>query len=250
MIKWFFALLIALAWFVFPTAYAAPQAATPIAEDKKPSEMTPTTPVVLELFTSQDCTFCPQADALMGQMRLQDNVIVLSCHVDYFASTNKSMGQRFCTERQDTYNKLIGSGPRYTPQLIVNGQLDVIGYDAGRVSAAVMKARQTPIKTISIVSKSPSAFSLNLPDLEKGSYNVSLMMVDRPRTLTQTQGAQKGRTETYYNVVSGLKNLGPYDGVKKTLDIDLSFTPENQGFSVLVQDEKTGHIVAAGTISR
>jgi hypothetical protein len=208
------------------------------------------TPVVLELFTSQECTFCPQADVLMGQMSQQEGLIVLSCHVDYFSRTPQSLGQRFCTERQDTYNRQIGSGPRYTPQLIVNGALDVIGYDAGRVAKAVMKARETPIEKMTILPAMPNGFSIGLPDIQKGAYTISLLMVDRPREIVETQGAQSGRTQTYYNVVSGLKNLGAWDGVQKTLDLDLSFTPENQGFAVLVQDEKTGHIMAAGTFKR
>jgi len=245
MIRFFFILALGLVLAGSPAVFA-----TPAEQIHEPSAQPPTTPVVLELFTSQDCTFCPQADALMGQMRLQDGVIVLSCHVDYFAASKPSIGQRFCTERQDAYNKLIGSGPRYTPQLIVNGRLDVIGYDAGRVSNAVMKARDTPIETIPITSKTPTSFGADLPKMETGDYSLMLMMIDKPRINTLTEGPQKGRSETYYNVVSGLKDLGTWDGAPKTIEIDLSFTPENQGFTLVVQDQKTGYIMAAGTIDR
>ncbi len=40
-------------------------------------------PVVLELFISQGCSSCPQADQLLKEVR-SDAIIALSYHVDYW----------------------------------------------------------------------------------------------------------------------------------------------------------------------
>ena len=42
------------------------------------------TPVVVELFTSQGCSSCPPADALLRKLAQDPNVIPLAFHVDYW----------------------------------------------------------------------------------------------------------------------------------------------------------------------
>ena len=43
-----------------------------------------TTPAVIELFTSQGCSSCPPADALLGQLTEKPGVVALSYSVDYW----------------------------------------------------------------------------------------------------------------------------------------------------------------------
>ena len=66
-------------------------------------------PVVVELFSSQNCPACPEADAYMNDLVKSDAVIALSCHVDYFGQTSAGLGKKFCTERQGRYMKQIGA---------------------------------------------------------------------------------------------------------------------------------------------
>lgn len=208
-------------------------------------------PVVLELFTSQGCAFCPPADALMGQMIQQENVIGLSCHVDYFGIKEHSLGKRFCTARQNEYGRLIGNGPRYTPQLIVNGHMDMIGYETGRVSAAVMKARAEKIKNISIVPAGGGAYTLTLPQTVAGpDVRLWSAIYDAPRSVTMTEGSNFGKKLTYFNVVSLINDLGSWNGTATTMTATPGFTAANAGFAVIAQDTKTGKIIAAGSAAK
>ena len=205
-------------------------------------------PVVLELFTSQGCAFCPPADALMGQMIQQENVIGLSCHVDYFGIKKNSLGKPFCTRRQNEYGRLIGKGPRYTPQLIVNGHMDMIGYEAGRVSAAVMKARAEKMGNISITPAGGGTYTVALPQMAAGpDVRLWSAIYDAPKNVTMMEGSNFGKKLTYFNVVSLINDMGAWNGVATTMTATPHFTPANSGFAVIAQDAKTGKIIAAGS---
>lgn len=209
-------------------------------------------PVVLELFTSQGCTFCPPADALMGQMSEQQGVIGLSCHVDYFNIDKNSLGQSFCTKRQNDYNRLIGQGPRYTPQLVINGHMDMIGYEGGKISAAILKARSEKIFPINLAPAGEGTYSFTLPpkSLNGATVKLWLAVFDRPHDITLTEGGNFGKKMTYYNVVSRLQDLGPWDGTPMARAINANYAPANGGIAILAQNVATGRILGAGSIKR
>ena len=86
---------------------------------------------VVELFTSQGCSSCPAADALLGQLAKRDDVIALSFSVDYwdYLGWKDTLANPKFTERQRAYAKARGDGAIYTPQVIVNGVAHVNGSD-------------------------------------------------------------------------------------------------------------------------
>lgn len=210
-------------------------------------------PVVLELFSSQGCAFCPPADALMGQMVQQDGIIGLSCHVDYFGIKQNSLGKHFCTLRQNEYNRLIGTGPRYTPQLVVNGHYDVIGYETNKVNAAILKARGDKIAPIDIVPTGVNGYSFSLPQKEFGppdAVQLWLAVFDLPHSIAITEGSNFGKKITYFNVVDKIQALGAWDGTAGTKTITVPFEKQNAGFAVIAQNTRTGHIIAAGKFAK
>lgn len=80
-------------------------------------------PVVLELFTSHGCSYCPAADANLKELaRENPDIIALSYHVDYW---NRRWVDPFSltesTSRQKSYNSNLGSNKIYTPQIVING---------------------------------------------------------------------------------------------------------------------------------
>lgn len=234
MIRFLLALVLAVAPASAFAQNAAPAAAGPA-------------PVVLELFTSQACAFCPPADALMGQMVQQQNIIGLSCHVDYFGVKENSLGKSFCTRRQNEYGRLIGNGPRYTPQLIVNGHMDMIGYETGRVSAAVMKARGEKIKNIAITPVGDGTYNFSLPQMTVGKdVRLIVAIYDLPKTLAMTEGSNFGKKLTYFNVVSKMDDIGLWNGSAGTQVLRVDYTAASAGVAILAQDAKSGKIVAAG----
>ena len=108
-------------------------------------------PVIVELFTSEGCSSCPPADAVLA--RLQRNqpvsdarIIVLSEHVDYW--NNLGWVDPFSSPqfraRQNDYARAFGVDNVYTPQMVVNGRAEFVGDDFDRASAEVHKAANQP----------------------------------------------------------------------------------------------------------
>lgn len=226
-----------------------------LAQEPAPTVQTEATqaappPVVLELFTSQGCSFCPPADELMGQMIQQQSVIGLSCHVDYFGVRKNSLGKSFCTKRQSDYNRLIGTGPRYTPQLVVNGHMDMIGYEAGKVSAAILKARAEKMKSIAIAGDASGGYTVTLPEAASGNgpLNLWLAVYDAPHSMAMTEGNNFGKKITYYHVVSDMKDMGAWDGKASSRIVAETLKPDNAGIAIIAQDARTGRIIAAGSL--
>lgn len=108
-------------------------------------------PVIVELFTSEGCSSCPPADAVLA--RLQRNqpvsdarIIVLSEHVDYW--NNLGWVDPFSSPqfraRQNDYARAFGTDNVYTPQMVVNGRAEFVGDDIDRASAEIHKAANQP----------------------------------------------------------------------------------------------------------
>ena len=79
-----------------------------------------TAPVVLELFTSQGCSSCPPADALLARMAREDNTRLQRA----YAARNR------------------GGDGVYTPEVVVDGMAGVVGSNEGGIRAAVAAARR------------------------------------------------------------------------------------------------------------
>jgi len=121
-------------------------------------------PVLVELFTSEGCSSCPPADALLQQLdRTQPvggaQLIVLSEHVDYWnhIGWTDPYSSRFFSDRQSAYTERFGLSSVYTPEMVVDGTTEFVGGDSRLASQAVEKALALPKVAIRISSISLDA---------------------------------------------------------------------------------------------
>src|SRR6266852_6583824 len=114
------------------------------------SSRTPETtriPVVVELFTSEGCSSCPPADALLarlaeGQLDANMQLIALEEHVDYWNDLGwiDPFSSREWTSRQYVYAGALGNGNAYTPQMVVDGTVEFVGSHSQKARETILKA--------------------------------------------------------------------------------------------------------------
>lgn len=119
------------------------------------------TPVVVELFTSEGCSSCPPADALLQELQAQQpvanaEIIALEEHVDYWNHDGwmDPYSSPEWTARQQSYTTL-NKGDAYTPELVVDGSSQFVGNDARRAEAEIEKAASRPRTEVVIIAAKP-----------------------------------------------------------------------------------------------
>lgn len=99
--------------------------------------------VVMELFTSQGCSSCPPADALLGKYAGSSSrpIIPLSFHVDYWNRLGWSdpFSQPAFSQRQEWYRSRIPGSSLYTPQLVIDGKYELVGSNRTAIENLVQK---------------------------------------------------------------------------------------------------------------
>ena len=206
-------------------------------------------PVVIELFSSQACVFCPRADRLLMDLARQEHVIALACHVDYFDVRTGALSQPFCSERQSWYMRTLHAGPNYTPQMVVQGVHDVVGYQIPDLTDALrLAASAVPPKVAISYDAAAKRYNITLPARgEDRNYRLTLFVYDNDRDVIVSEGRNKGQKMKYVGIVSALQDLGTWNAMQEdVMQIEVARKDGQQGFVVLAQDEKTGAIGAAG----
>src|ERR1700746_3918568 len=101
-------------------------------------------PIVVELFTSEGCSSCPPADALLAELAGRPDLLALSFHVDYWDGLGwkDPFSSPDATRRQRGYADLLGLATVYTPQMVVDGRWQAVGSDRSEVEQALGSARR------------------------------------------------------------------------------------------------------------
>lgn len=212
---------------------------------------------VVELFTSQGCSSCPPADALLAELVREEDIIGLSYHVDYwnYLGWKDTLASPENTARQKTYAQMLGSESVYTPQAIINGRDHANGADrhAIRTKMATMRANRHGLSVpVEIAHEGESLFIRIGPG--EGMANVLLVVFDRSNTVKVANGENKGRIITYVNSVRSIRPVGLWKGEARTIELP-AMVVENwrdQNCAVLLQtmtaNEIPGPILGAAVL--
>lgn len=176
-------------------------------------------PVVVELFTSQGCSACPPADALLTQLAGRDDVIALALHVDYWdyigwADTFAS-GQ--FTRRQHAYARHAGQRMVYTPQMIVGGVERVVGYEPMDVAELIAQYRVVDYPVEVSLSRVEGGIVLRAVAsmaLEEPGMVVQLVRYIPSEMVEIRRGENAGRTVEYSNIVTEWMRVGTWSGAE------------------------------------
>jgi hypothetical protein len=219
-------------------------------------------PVVVELFTSEGCSSCPPADALLFDLREDDDVLALAFHVDYwdYLGWQDRFASHDFTNRQRGYARALGSPMVYTPQLVVNGADHVVGSARSKVYAAIAEAREkrTVNLDIGLSMDDHQALTVSIPAATyHGEATIWFVRYALEADSTITSGENAGRLLRHANVVEELTAIGMWKG--EAMDITLPWEAiegeadddEYEGFgcAIIVQQEGLGPILGAREIT-
>jgi hypothetical protein len=156
-------------------------------------------PVVLELFTSQGCSSCPPADALLGELGGRDNVIALAWHVDYWNSLGwrDPFARREWTDRQRAYAQTLREEV-YTPALVINGASMVVGSDRSAVARAM--GRAGPLQVTVALHQGDGGLEAEIGTMPE-RMTLLLAVYDPERATDVSAGENGGRKLREYHVV-------------------------------------------------
>lgn len=213
---------------------------------------------VIELFTSQGCSDCPAADALLKHYLENENVLGLTLPVDYwdYLGWNDTLAVPRNADRQRAYAQRLGTGTVYTPQAIVNGAAEVLGSSKSEIERAI-NATETALASsrvplhfwhygAAIIIETGSAPR----DAEPKESTIWLAVVQKTVTVTVKSGENKGKTLTYYNVVRELTPVGLWNGRPATIRLARAaiMRPESEDLIVLIQEPDSGPIIGAARL--
>lgn len=203
---------------------------------------TEASPVLVELFSSENCPACPEADEYLATLTQSKGVIALSCHVDYFGRTRANLGKEFCTKRQTKYIKQIGRKSHFTPQMMINGHISEIGYETQNVAAAIVRGRSERVAVVKIVPNTEGVYDFQLPKTAlSGTANLWIAVYQKPKLVRG-----HGKPMTYMNVVKHFIPLGIWQGGAMTRPVYPILDSHAAGFAIVAQDPQSGKVVAAG----
>jgi hypothetical protein len=224
----------------------------------------PRVPVLLELFTSEGCSSCPPADRLLEALDQKQpiagaDLIVLSEHVDYWDGSWKDpFSSPKWTERQRQYVRRFGLQSSYTPQLVVDGQSELVGSIQGEAMQAIQNAlaKQKVPLNLSAVSREGANIKLhlNIPAIQasaKEGADILIALADDRAQSQVARGENAGRALRHVAVVQALMSVGKVaSGEGFSGDFSLPVKAKSGvsgGLRVVafVQDRLTGRVLGA-----
>ncbi|MBV8507804.1 MAG: DUF1223 domain-containing protein [Alphaproteobacteria bacterium] len=181
-------------------------------------------PILVELFTSEGCSSCPPADALLAELAGRPDVLALSFHVDYWdrLGWKDPFSSPDATRRQHGYADLLGLATVYTPQMVVDGRWQAVGSDRSEVEQALGSARRTRDDVPVSLAVDHGRAQITLGPRGDGIVATLLLIgFDRRHLTSVARGENGGRTLAHVDVVRSIEEIAPFDGRAKTFDLPI-----------------------------
>ena len=226
----------ALTWALFAGLAAAWATGTAAAENRS----------VVELFTSQGCSSCPPADALLEKLATEPGVVAVSLPVDYwdYLGWKDTYAKPAYTDRQRAYSASRGDREVYTPQAVINGRIHANGASRSEISSAIA-ATASGLDVPLVLKRTPDGVAVSVGaaasarDPRVGT--IVVMPIIGHREVPIQRGENANRKVVYTNIARDLIALGTWSGAAVTLAIPGSAIEGADSVVVIVQTGAAGH---------
>jgi hypothetical protein len=216
------------------------------------------TPVVVELFTAEGCSSCPPADALLVQLGRQSpagvDLILLGEHVDYW--NHDGWVDRFSsaqlTQRQSNYEERLHVAAAYTPQIVIDGHVQLVGNDVDALKNNLeLASKQAKVAQVTLQWEAGDQLKIAVQAPDKTHAHIFLAVTEDGLTSSISGGENNGKTLQHAAVVRDLHDVGSMKGAtfEKTVKVPQhsGWNPANLKVAVLVQSSDPGPILGAAS---
>ena len=210
--------------------------------------------VVVELYTSEGCSSCPPADRFLSALGRQAGVIPLSFHVDYwnhlgwrdpFSSSQWSLRQRL-------YAQAFGTNRSYTPMMVVDGALDLVGSDQVRVGEAIARQRERVYDALVTVEawRRGDVLEVEIAATPTGDLPRSAVFrvfVYESGLSTKVERGENARRTLRHDYVVRDSRTAPWSQALQSLELKLNpdWNPQRLGVAVLLQSPRSQKLFGA-----
>jgi hypothetical protein len=224
----------------------------------------PRTPVLVELFTSEGCSSCPPADALLAKLdELQPvagvTVIALEEHVDYWdhQGWRDPFSSADFTARQQRYASLLHIESPYTPEMVIDGRSEFVGNDSERAVHELASASRSPKAPVHVIVKDKSTDRVSLAvnvEATKSSGDVLLAIAETGLASDVARGENAGRNLKHSAVVRKLSAIGKLRSgeafsAEPLVKLSKQWKPENLRAVVFVEDGASRKVLGAAEVT-
>ena len=224
--------------------------------------------VVVELFTSEGCSSCPPADALLKELSEQQKVegvqiVALEEHVDYWnhLGWKDPYSAAEFSQRQSDYAHMFGTDGVYTPQMVVDGQTEFVGSRSLAAREAIQKAANQPKGEIVLIAGENSppgkpSFEVQVKSLAgisvRGETELWIAVTEKGLQTDVKAGENSGETLKHAAVVRSLQKVDTLrDPAGYTLQIHPAIDPgwkkENLAVVAFLAEKSSHKIIGAAT---
>ncbi|MCK8464770.1 DUF1223 domain-containing protein [Aliiroseovarius sp. S1339] len=203
---------------------------------------------VVELFTSQGCSSCPPADALLGKLVEYDNILPLAMHVDYwdYIGWKDTFAKAAHTKRQKAYAYGFGTRSIYTPQMVIGGIDQAVGSHVVEVMDVIHRHQaKTPRVVLQTTTSDAGAPRLRVARMTHralpGNILVQIVRFWPMAQVNISRGENAGLSITSTNVVTDIQGFGAWDGMETVeFDLPVPVAPEGQSAAIVLQTATKG----------
>jgi hypothetical protein len=206
---------------------------------------------VVELFSSQGCNSCPKADKLLGELAAMPGVLALTYHVDYwdYLGWKDTLGSPEFSQRQYDYAKARGDMDVYTPQMIVNGDKQMVGSQRSEVMAVLAQSHRKGWDVPLSLTDGGKELVVEAGAGPVGEATLWVLPVLDRISVKIGKGEIAGQEVTYHNVVRKLLPAGMWNGAPTRLSLPKdSIMPEGSTACIaLLQQGKAGRVMGVAS---
>ncbi|MGJ8529498.1 DUF1223 domain-containing protein [Maritalea sp.] len=195
---------------------------------------------VLELFTSQGCSSCPPADKILSELAHDKKLITLAYHVDYwnYIGWEDTFSDEEHSNLQRGYAHQLGAERIYTPQLLINGTVDIVGSHADKIEKAIAASSLDVGVSFAVEG---DMLSIEIPKFDTNIEQATIWLVPFISSVKVEiqRGENRGQTLTYSSVVKHRQIVGmwsPSNGTNLSIPMPQMLGAEVDGLAVLVQE--------------